>query len=1711
MSTYIAWFKDLTKDSLAVAGGKGANLGEMYRLSIPVPNGFCVTAQTYQEYLEKTQLKEKIAELLEDLDVEETEKLQATAAKVQELIVATPIPEDVAEEIMLNYELLGAKKGANALVNPEEVFVAVRSSATAEDLPSVSEEEHILVTIDDQPYYRKMKELAWIDPERQKVMIPAMERNSLVWKQVSGFYKHLAKGDKLYKIKTVTGREVTISPNHSLIVLDEETLQPKVIHAEELKGKEKVPVISHLPEINSPTTEIDVLKYVSGNDVIEKDGKIFIKNKSSNWTIQHPLQRKISYSEDFAYFLGIYLAEGSTYKNNQVLVTNANVKVQSRTIHFLKQLCIYSSQKINKHTIRVYCKALVKFLHATCGEPISTQGKGKLCGTKRIPDFAFGWRKEFRRALLRGLFDGDGGVENSGIGYSSTSPLLIGGIIKLLEMENICFTLYQRKGKISKWKDCQRILVPSRDAKKFLNTIGFEDQKKLALLRQFVTQEEHKKHFTQLHSLKISPQLSLTLKKEYENTLPKKKVKVALCPSCNEEIEKTSFYKTKLRFYCRTCHKAYYHQQVNSQISECYQYYDEKGHFKAGAHPWNKGLLQGRFSYQQFSERMEKLGLEERSKFFESNLLWDTIKKVEEIPYSGYVYDFTVPEVENFAAGVGGIITHNSASFAGQQATFLNVRGKEKVVAAVLACWASLFTARAIYYRVKNGFDHMKVFISAVVQKMVNADKSGIMFTVNPATNHADEIVIEAVYGLGEMIVGGEVNPDMYLVNKQTREIEKIEVRKKIKGLFRNELGQNQKEDIAPELQQRQVLDEKQIKELARLGKKLEEHYGKPQDIEWAIEKGEIFIVQTRAVTTFKEHAEERSQGKEEAGKILLKGETASAGVYSGIVKIVHDPSELNKIQKGDVLVTAMTTPDMVPAMQRAGAIITNEGGMTCIEGKARVFTNKGFIQLKDIGDFLARGEELKTISVDAKTKKVVWRSILCSLKRRAKTFEIAPYLHPTNKLEDTVKITPDHKMPVLSGNKLSSLQLKELVEKKQNLLVIDNLPQLEKNIDLGIFDKHKLMYLCGSMFSDGHIVKRKSGKPMRVMFSQKNTPEKQPYISTVLSYFHDLFNAELKDYTAPGIMVSYQGSVWERAGSFECSQAYPAQMLQNLKDNFVQVISCIEEEFVYSFLAGIIDGDGHFNQQKSCLEICVNKNQISIVDCIVIACLRLNSYPDVRQGGENFIVIKVKDNVGKITEKCQRVKAVESVLEDRKLFDPKVFQSLQLPDWRGNLYSYYQKNIFIGANWLTRYLTGRCEEEKVSQIRELANSDLRMQRMMVVGETKVIDVYNLTIEAPTEEDHNFIVFTKNYTPLFVFNCHAAIVSREMGTPCIVGTEHATDLLVDGEIVTVHATRGIVYEGKVAIQPEVQPQRGTVSASGEEPITATEIKTIVDLPGRAEVAAASGADGVGLVRLEIMIAEGGVHLAEYIRTGREQEYVKLLKEGIGKIARAFKGKTVWVRCSDMRSDEYRNLKGGDKEPKETDPMIGWHAIRRLLDEPEILKAEFQALRELHYEGVKNVGVMLPFVIRVDEVQKAKEIMRQVGLEPCKAIDFGIMVETPAACWIIEDLCKEGISFVSFGTNDLTQLTLGIDRNNERLAKLFDEMHPAVLGEIAKVIKVCKKYGVKTSICGQAGSRQEMAEFLVHQGIDSISANVDAVSAIRHLVARVERKVLLERR
>jgi pyruvate, water dikinase len=626
------------------------------------------------------------------------------------------------------------------------------------------------------------------------------------------------------------------------------------------------------------------------------------------------------------------------------------------------------------------------------------------------------------------------------------------------------------------------------------------------------------------------------------------------------------------------------------------------------------------------------------------------------------------------------------ASFAGQQASYLNIKGAKAVVVHTQKCWASLFNARAIYYREKNKFDHMTVLISVVIQKMVNSTTSGIMFTINPSTNNENEIIIEAGWGLGEAIVSGSVNPDSYTVDKKSLELKEVTVKKQTWKFVRDDsFEKTVKRDIVEEEQEKQVLEESEVLGLAKLGMEIEEHYGKPMDMEFALEGSKIFIVQARPVTTLKKKEEGNGEGKEEKkleGTVLVKGLNASPGVASGTVKIIHGVDELGKIKEGDILVTEMTNPDYVVAMEKASAIVTDAGGATA---------------------------------------------------------------------------------------------------------------------------------------------------------------------------------------------------------------------------------------------------------------------------------------------------------------------------------------------------------------------------------------------------------------------------------------HAAIVSRELGIPAVVGTETATTTLTDGQVITVDGANGIVYDGKLDIKEEKEEE--TVQQVQYD--TITNVKVICDLPSQAEKAAKPDSDGVGLVRLEFIIAENGVHPAHYIREGREEDYMNALYEGLKKIASNFEGKPVWVRTSDVRSDEYRNLEGGDQEPEELNPMLGWHGIRRGLDDEKILETEFRAVKKLHDEGYPNVGVMLPFVINLEEVKKAKEIARRVGLEPVKDIDFGIMVETPAAVWIIEDICKEGISFISFGTNDLTQTTLGVDRGNDKIQYLYTELHPSVLKEIEHVIKVCRKYKVQTSICGQAGSNPEMVKYLVKYGIDSISANVDAVGTVRKVVSQEERRLMLE--
>ncbi|MBI5148724.1 phosphoenolpyruvate synthase [Candidatus Pacearchaeota archaeon] len=608
-----------------------------------------------------------------------------------------------------------------------------------------------------------------------------------------------------------------------------------------------------------------------------------------------------------------------------------------------------------------------------------------------------------------------------------------------------------------------------------------------------------------------------------------------------------------------------------------------------------------------------------------------------------------------------------TASFAGQQETFVNVKGNAELLESVKKCWASLFTARAIYYRQKRGFKHVKAEIAVIVQRMVNSDKSGVIFTINPL-NNKNEIVIEAVFGLGEGIVSGAIEPDQYLMSKPDLRLTSKHISRKEIFITRTADGKTVKMQLPEIKKNQQVLTESEMKQLANYSLRLEEHYNHPQDIEFGVEAGRCYILQTRPVTT-KAKVEEARDIK---ATLLSQGLAASPGIASGKVKIVYNLIDLEKVMKGDVLVTKMTNPDMVVTMQRAAAIVTDEGGSTA---------------------------------------------------------------------------------------------------------------------------------------------------------------------------------------------------------------------------------------------------------------------------------------------------------------------------------------------------------------------------------------------------------------------------------------HAAIVSREMGIPCVVGTKNATQKLKDGMEITVDGTSGKVYEGRVE---GVTYERVKVNPIVK---TRTKIKVITDLPEYAERAAEAKVDGIGLLRLEGIIAGAKKHPMQYLKENRVHEYEELIFNGVKRIVEHFTGHECWVRTSDIRTDEFNDLPGAPRI--ERNPMLGMHGIRASLKYPGLFKAELRALKRVADLNIAKIGVMMPQVISVEEIQETKKLMQELDMHN---VVLGIMVETPAAVELMDKMCEQKIHFASMGTNDLTQFTLAIDRGNEQLQALYNEMNPAVLRMASHVINVCKKYGVKSSICGQAGSNPEMARFLVQRGIDSISVNADAAHEISKIVQEEETKL-----
>jgi len=630
------------------------------------------------------------------------------------------------------------------------------------------------------------------------------------------------------------------------------------------------------------------------------------------------------------------------------------------------------------------------------------------------------------------------------------------------------------------------------------------------------------------------------------------------------------------------------------------------------------------------------------------------------------------------------------ASFAGQQSTFLNVVGGDNVVRAVQACWASLFEGRAIFYREEAGYDHTKVGLAVPVQRMVQSQKSGVMFTVEPVTSDASKITIEAVYGLGEGIVSGEISPDLYLVNKESLQIiDKTVVPQprmisKAEGTDGGHEDANTWVDVPEHLRETQKLTDAEIRELARIGRSVEEHYGHHQDIEWAYEDGKFYLTQARPVTTMKAGHGDGDEGEEESAPVLLTGQPASPGVGVGIIRVVHDPQEIDIVRPGDVLVAEMTTPDFVPAMKRASAIITERGGRTC---------------------------------------------------------------------------------------------------------------------------------------------------------------------------------------------------------------------------------------------------------------------------------------------------------------------------------------------------------------------------------------------------------------------------------------HAAIVSRELGIPCVVGAHAATTALEVDRQVTVDGSGGKVYDGRAEARLAWYERQKERYAAASALKTTTRLYVNLAEPELADRVAQRSVDGVGLLRAEFIVAQIGTHPRTFIDEGNPQEYTRQLTEGIREFCRAFSPRPVVYRLSDFKTNEYANLRGGAQyEATEENPMIGYRGASRYIKEPDIFKLEVEAIKAVRRE-FKNLYVMVPFVRTPAELKGVKQLLAEQGLVRNDEFKLWMMVEVPSNVIILDRFIDVGIDGISIGSNDLTQLVLGIDRDSEALADTFDERNDAVMAAIQTAVTVAKRRGITASICGQAPSvYPEVTEKLVEWGITSVSVSPDMIDRTREIIANAEVKL-----
>jgi pyruvate,water dikinase len=342
---------------------------------------------------------------------------------------------------------------------------------------------------------------------------------------------------------------------------------------------------------------------------------------------------------------------------------------------------------------------------------------------------------------------------------------------------------------------------------------------------------------------------------------------------------------------------------------------------------------------------------------------------------------------------------------------------------------------------------------------------------------------------------------------------------------------------------------------------------------------------------------------------------------------------------------------------------------------------------------------------------------------------------------------------------------------------------------------------------------------------------------------------------------------------------------------------------------------------------------------------------------------------------------------------------------------------------------------------------------------------------------------------------HGANILREFRVPCVVGTRYGCSVLNNGDVVTVDGWRGLVLDG---IGPRVRE-----SEFGPERLleTKTKLMTTINVPESAEKAAAI-ADGVISFRNDYLLLQGGVHPRQLLGSGKGEALTGSILEALLVVARAFAGKQVWYKTLDAPTDEFRRLRGGEDEPLERNPLLGWRGIRRELDDPALLRAEYGAVRRAVAAGCTNLGIKVPFVRSVNEYEWAREVAVEVGLKPHQDVAFGASIETPAAVFTLEQILAAHVAFLSVGINDLTMCCLGVDRESERVADYFDPTHPAVIKFLEEIMRLAKGKAF-VAAAGDIAQTPKLMEELVRMGFDAIGISLPYLGTARAQVAKLE--------